>query len=135
MTIRARNRAIVGGLIVGAVALAASLLPMLASPTDGDGVRDIRLVVRNMAFYVDGRNDPNPAIALRAGELVRITLRNEDAGIRHDFAVQSWGVATKVLQDRGATDTVEFRVPLDKGTATYLCTPHSTMMRGVLKID
>ena len=135
MTIRARNRTIVGGLVVGVVALAASLLPMLAFPAVGEGVRDIHLVVRNMTFYVDGQNDPNPAIALRAGERVRITLRNEDAGIRHDFAVQSWGVATKVLQDRGATDAVEFRVPLDKGTTTYRCTPHPTMMHGVLKID
>jgi FtsP/CotA-like multicopper oxidase with cupredoxin domain len=135
MTIRARNRTIVAGLIVAAVALAASLLPTLASPPNGDGIRDIHLVVRNMTFYLDGQTDPNPTIALRAGELVRITLRNEDAGMRHDFAVEAWALGTRILQDRGATDAVEFRVPLDKGTATYHCTPHSTMMRGVLKID
>jgi len=115
--------------------LAASLLPMLASPAVEEDVRDIHVVVRNMAFYVDGQTDPNPTIALRAGELVRITLRNEDVGMQHDFAVQAWAVGTKVLQDRAATDEIVFRVPLDKGTATYRCTPHSTMMRGILKVD
>jgi hypothetical protein len=135
MTIRARNRAIIGGLIVGAAALAATLLPMLASPERGDGIRDITLVVRNMTFYVDGQTDPNPTIALRPGELVRITLRNEDAGMRHDFAVQSWALATKVLQERGAMDAIVFRVPAEKGTTAYQCTPHATMMRGVLEIN
>jgi len=135
MTIRARNRTIVGALIVGAVALAASLLPMLASPADGDGIREIRLVVRDMTFYLDGEKDPNPTIALRGGELVRITLRNEDAGMRHDFAVKAWAVGTKVLEARGAEDAVVFRAPLEKGTETYHCTPHSAMMRGVLRIE
>jgi plastocyanin len=135
MTARSRNRALVGGLVVAAAALAATLLPMLASPKHDDGIRDITVVVRNMTFYVDGRTDPNPTIALRAGERVRITLRNEDAGMRHDFAVQSWALATRILQERGATDAIVFRVPLEKGTTIYQCTPHAATMRGVLRID
>jgi plastocyanin len=134
MTVRARNRTIAGGLIIGVIALAVSLLPMMASPADSP-VREVRLVVRGMTFYVEGQTDPNPAIALRAGEQVRITLRNEDAGMRHDFAIKAWSIATRTLDDRGQATAITFRVPDEKGTQTYFCTPHSTMMQGTLRIE
>ena len=134
MTVRARNRTIVGGLIIGVMALAVSLLPMLASPAESP-VREIRLVVRGMTFYVDGQSDPNPAIVVRAGERVRIAVRNEDAGMRHDFAIKALSVATRMLDDRGQATAVTFRVPDEKGTLTYFCTPHSEMMRGTLRIE
>ena len=47
---------------------------MLASRADEDPIREIQVVVRDMAFYVDGQTDQNPAITLRAGEQVRITV-------------------------------------------------------------
>jgi plastocyanin len=134
MTVRARNRTIVGGLIIGVAALAVSLLPMLASSAEGP-VREIRLVVRDMTFYVEGQPDANPAITLRAGEQVRITLRNEDAGMRHDFVVKAWSIGTRVLDARGQETTIAFRVPEEKGTQIYFCTPHSAMMRGTLRIE
>jgi len=134
MTIRARNRTIAGGVIIGVIALAVSLLPMLASPAENP-VREVRLVVRGMTFYVDGQTDPNPAITLRAGEHVRITVRNEDAGMHHDFAIKAWSIATRMLDDRGQTTAVTFRVPDEKGTQTYFCTPHSATMQGTLRIE
>ncbi len=134
MTVRARNRAIVAGSIIGVIALAATLLPMVAS-SGGDAPRDIHIVVRNMAFYIDGGAEPNPPIALRAGEQVRIHLRNEDAGMRHDFAIKAWTVSTKILEDRGQEDAVVFRVPQERGTAAYLCNPHSKMMSGTIRIE
>ncbi len=134
MTVRAKNRAIVAGSIIGVIALAATLLPMDAS-SGGGAPRDIHIVVRDMAFYVVGGTEPNPLIALRAGEQVRVHLRNEDAGMRHDFAIKAWTVSTKVLEERGAEDAVVFRVPQERGTAAYLCNPHSKMMSGTIRIE
>ena len=122
------------GSIIAVAALAATLLPMIASSRT-DPTRDIRIVVRDMAFYVDGGAEPNPSITLRAGERVRLHLRNEDAGMRHDFAVRSWAVSTKMLEDRGEEDTIVFRAPDERGEATYLCTPHAKMMSGTIRIE
>ena len=47
MTIRARNRILVAGLLIGIAAAAATLLPMLAS-SGSDDVREIRLVVEHL---------------------------------------------------------------------------------------
>ena len=134
MTVRAKNRVLVAGIIIGVVALAASLLPMLAS-SEPDPVREIRVVVRDMAFYVDGGVEPNPTITVRAGEQVRLRLRNEDAGMRHDFAIKEWTVGTKVLEERGEEDSIRFRVPDQQGTQKYQCTPHSTMMSGTIRVE
>jgi plastocyanin len=134
MTIRAKNRTFVGGIVIGIAALAATLLPMLAS-NGREGIRELRIVTRDMSFYVDGQTEPNPTITLRAGERVKLVLRNEDPGMKHDFAVKAWAVSTKLLEDRGEEDSVTFRVPDTRGTATYQCTPHAKMMSGTLRIE
>jgi plastocyanin len=134
MTIRARNRILVAGAIIGMAALAVTLLPMIAS-SGRDEVREIRLVVRNMTFYVEGEMEPNPTLIVRAGEQVRLVLRNDEPGMRHDFAVQAWEVGTRILEDRGEADTVTFRVPAGRGEHVYLCTPHSQMMRGTIRVE
>jgi plastocyanin len=134
MTIRARNRILVAGAIIGVAALAVTLLPMIAS-SGRDDVREIRLVVRNMTFYVDGKLEPNPTLTMRAGEQVRLVLRNDEPGMRHDFAVQAWEVGTRILEDRGEADTVIFRVPAARGDHVYQCTPHSQMMRGTIRVE
>jgi plastocyanin len=133
MTIEARNRSLVTAIVIAIAALAA-LLPMLAS-SGAEAPRDVRIVVRDMAFYVDGNPEPNPAITLRAGEQVRLHLRNEDAGMRHDFAIKAWTVTTKMLEDRGEEDTIVFRAPDTRGTTSYLCTPHAKMMSGTIRIE
>jgi plastocyanin len=134
MTIRAKNRVLIASSVIVVLAVAASLLTMVAS-SDTDAVREIRVVVRDMAFYVDGATEPNPEITVRAGERVRIKLRNEDAGMRHDFAIKAWTVSTRILEDRGDEDAVSFRVPEARGTQTYQCTPHTKMMTGVIRIE
>ena len=98
-------------------------------------VRDLKIVVRDMTFYLDGQPEPNPTIVLKAGEQVRVHLRNEDAGMRHDFTIKAWDVATRVLEDRGEADTISFRAPAARGETTYLCTPHSKMMSGTLRVE
>ena len=117
-----------------AVAVVLTLLPMLAS-TGGDAVRELHVVTRDMSFYVDGYSEPNPTITVKAGEKLRLVLRNEDAGMSHDFAVKSWSVGTKLLEDRGQEDAITFQVPGERGTASYTCTPHSRMMSGTLRVE
>jgi plastocyanin len=134
MTVRAKNRTMIAGILIGVAALAATLLPIVAAPSD-EAVRDIHIVVRDMTFYVAGSSEPNPAITLRAGEQVRIRLRNEDPGMRHDFSIQPWAVATTVLDDRGEEDEIVFRVPSTTGTVTYRCTPHAKMMSGTIRVE
>jgi len=134
MTIRAKNRGMIAGIVISVVAFAATLLPIVASPGD-DAVRDIQIVVRDMTFYVEGSSEPNPAITFRAGERVRIRLRNEDPGMRHDFSIRSWAVATRMLDDRGEEDEILFRVPTIRGAETYRCTPHATMMTGTIRVE
>lgn len=94
----------------------------------------MRLVVRDMTFYLEGSNEPNPTLQFRAGEKVRILLKNEDAGIDHDFSVVAWQKKTKLLQGRGE-DSMTLKVPNRPGTETYSCTPHADMMRGTIRIE
>ena len=92
--------------------------------------RDITLVVRGMAFYLeDGDGVPNPTIQLNAGERVRITLRNEERGIRHDFAVPSMRADLDPIGWNESAD-VTFVVPDTPGSYDYWCRPHMLMMRG-----
>lgn len=134
MTIRAKNRVAVVAIVVSIVALVVTLLPMIAS-SNPKVVREVNIVVRDMAFYVDGSSQPNPPITFRAGETVRIRLRNDDAGMRHDFVIKAWTVATKVLENRGQEDEIVFSVPAERGAQSYQCTPHARMMSGEVRIE
>lgn len=96
--------------------------------------REITLVVRGMAFYLeDGDALPNPTIRLKAGERVRIVLRNEERGIRHDFAVPAMGAALDPIGWNESAD-VSFAVPDTPGSYDYWCRPHMLMMRGKIVV-
>jgi hypothetical protein len=114
------------------LALAATL-PRVAS-TDAGGVREIHLVARDMAFYLDGQGDPNPTLVLRRGERVRILLRNADPGMSHDFAVRAWKKGTGVINGVGEA-AIDFRAPRAAGSEAYACTPHGEMMRGTIRVE
>lgn len=133
MTIRARNRAIGAGAIVAVIAVVATLLPMLAS-SDLDKRRDVHLVIRDMAFYLEGKGEPNPTLQFRRGERVRLVLKSEDAGMDHDFVVRNWKVATKVVHGRGE-EVLNIKIPRRAGSAVYYCTPHSAKMRGTILVQ
>jgi plastocyanin len=123
------KRLVIAALVIAVVA-AAGLATRAGARA---GVREITLVGRDMAFYVDGQSSPNPTIAVRPGERVRITLRNETPGIVHDLAIDALGIATSPLK-AGDTDTLEFRAPDRSGRYDYHCRPHALMMRGVLDV-
>jgi plastocyanin len=134
MTIRARNRTLAGGLIFGVIVAIATLLPMVAS-SGSDDIREVRIVARDMSFYLEGKPEPNPTLTFKAGERVKLVLRNEDAGMSHDLVVRGWTIGTRLLDDRGEEDSVTFQVPSERGSTTYHCTPHAKMMSGTLRIE
>jgi plastocyanin len=111
-------------MIVGA------LLPVMTKTP----AREITLVARDMAFYLEGDHaHPNPDIEVKAGEHVRIVVRNEERGMTHDFAVPVVGASVDLLEwnERGE---VAFDVPTTPGTYEYVCRPHMLMMKGILKV-
>ena len=107
------------------------LLPMPASTQAA--IREITLETRNMAFYLAGDDTPNPTIRLRAGEEVRFVLRNRDRGIKHNLAIDGWGLVSTTVAAQ-TTTTLRVRAPKRVGTQVYTCTPHREMMRGVLEV-
>ena len=125
-------------LIVGAALAGAALLAIVAASRDGaasSAPREIRLVVKDMTFYLEGHDAPNPTLRVRAGEQIRLFVRNEDRGMHHDLVIKPWQVQTRMLERIGEEAVVSFRVPNRVGTATYTCTPHAEMMRGTVQIE
>jgi plastocyanin len=118
-------------LITGATAAVACAIALSAGAPPP---REIQIVARNMTFYVDGRAEANPALRVRRGENLRIVFRNEDAGMKHDFVIPDWDVEMKTLAGKGET-SITFRVPDRAAPGTYICTPHSAMMRGTIAIE
>jgi plastocyanin len=99
-----------------------------------DSVREIRLVAKDMTFYVAGEHAPNPTLHARPGERVRIVLSNTDLGMSHDFVIRSWSVNTRLLKGKGQ-DTIEFTVPNTRGSHLYSCSPHAEMMGGTIVVN
>ena len=121
------------GIVVLIGTAAAAVLPRVVTSASG-GVREIHLVVRDMTYYAEGQDTPNPTLLVRRGEHVRILLRNDDAGMSHDFAVRAWNKGTGIVNGRGDA-AVELTAPRTAGEATYACTPHGEMMRGTIRVE
>jgi len=121
--------------VVAAVAVVfvvvAGLLPVM---TKGR-TREVMLVAKDMAFYLE--SDPktaNPVIEARAGETLRVVLRNRDRGMTHDFSVPASDAGTNAI-DWNQEDEVTFDVPDEPGTYEYVCRPHLLMMKGQLIVQ
>mgnify|MGYP001286846534 CR=1 FL=1 len=120
----------VATLALGAVSLFL-LLPLTASTRTA--VRDITLVVRGMAFYLDGGSEPNPTIQVRTGETVQLTLLNRDPGLKHNLTIEALGLDMPHLET-DASMKVRLRAPSRPGRLPYVCAPHSEMMHGVIEV-
>lgn len=117
--------------LLGLVLAAISLSVAASRPA----AREIVLVARGMAFYLpEDPATPNPALTVAPGETVRLTLINRDPGMRHDWAVETLGLATRMLPGDGASDTVAFEAPTRTGRHDYVCSTHSQLMRGSLEV-
>ncbi len=132
MTRAARNTT--GSVLLTAVvmlAVGAAFLPLTAERAT---LREIDLVIRDMAFYIDGDPAPNPVLTLAPGVSVVVTVRNEEPGIVHDFGVPAWDVATRRLRS-GESARIVLTAPAVKGSTAYICSPHSAMMRGTITVQ
>jgi plastocyanin len=110
----------------------AALLPILGLSREPD--REVRLVAADRTFYVDGQSTPNPTLKLRAGDRIRLVLRNEDEGMRHDLKIRDWNIAIPAIDGKGER-SLTFRVPAQRGTTSYTCTPHSSSMMGLIEVE
>jgi plastocyanin len=104
------------------------------APVSSTAPREIHLVVRDMTFYVDGQDAPNPTIYARPGERIRLVLDNTESGMSHDFRIDAWRVHTRLLKGKGQ-DSIEFTVPDARGSHAYRCTPHQEMMNGTVVVN
>ena len=127
-----RWHALVVALAVVVTIAVAFLLPVMAERKTAP--REISLVARDMAFYVDGEPTANPVLRVKRGEEIVITVRNEDEGMTHDLAIKAWGASTRALTGT-TSDRLTLTVPSKSGTVDYVCRPHSAMMRGVLVVE
>lgn len=114
-------------LIVTAVAVV--MLGVLAFAVTRPAPREITLVAKGMAFYLEDGDVPNPTIVVKPGERVRVVLNNLDRGLQHDFAVPSLDAALDPVSWNRSDDVV-FNAPDKPGSYEYWCRPHMTMMRG-----
>lgn len=124
-----RTRWVLTTLVILAIGGIAALLPLTAGSVE----REVVVVARQMSFYVGDDATANPSIQVSPGERIRLTLVSADPGFDHDFAIAAWGVRTPVLHGEGRTSVV-IQVPEERGTTTYVCSLHASMMRGVIEV-
>ena len=118
-------------LVVGMMIGAGIVLPRMVATREP--ARELRVVAKDMTYYVEGVAGPNPALQFSPGESVRITFRNDDKGMAHDFGIPAWNVGTGVVA-WSTEKSITVRVPHTAGAAGYVCTPHSAMMSGQITI-
>ena len=92
------------------------------------------LTARGMTFFTDDApGQANPVIRLRAGERVRLVLKNEAPGLLHDVEIPALDVRLDQIR-AGETADVTFTVPDSPGQHEYRCRPHSELMHGVVEV-
>ena len=129
-TARIRNLSIAIALVV----LAATTMTLWAFVGRGE-TRELTLYAHDMAFFAPGSAQRNPVLQVFAGERVRLTVVNDEPGMRHDLAVAALGLVIPPLDTTpGSRGTAVLTVPERPGRYTYVCSLHSQLMRGVLEV-
>src|SRR4029079_18952635 len=100
-TVRMRNLSILTGLFL-LVAMAVTVWAFTGRAADE---REVTLHARGMAFYLPGSDAPNPTLRVVAGERVRVTVVNDDAGVKHDLAMAKLGVAIAPLATTAGSES------------------------------
>ena len=135
-TARMRNLSIfVALLLLGAFAVTVWAFTGGAAGAGAGQERELVLYARGMAFYLPGSDAPNPTLRVAAGERVRVTVVNDDPGVKHDLAVAALGLAIEPLATTpGSRGSAVLEAPALPGRYPYVCTFHAQMMRGVLEV-
>lgn len=136
MSIWGRRVSVKAVVVVAAFFVAVvGLLPVMTLPLgESARPREVTLIARDMAFYLASEPETaNPVIEARAGERLRVVLRNRDRGMTHDFSVPAVEAATGTLS-WNEEEQVTFEVPHEPGTYEYVCRPHLLMMKGTLRV-
>jgi len=123
--------------LLGSAALVAAVLALVtvtlrAAPA-GRGrearhpVRELVLSARGVAFA-----EVNPTLEFRAGETVRIVVRNDDDGVTHSFALPGLDPQVTVL---APGESVAYEITPDApGTFEYVCPLHLPLMKGRVEV-
>jgi heme/copper-type cytochrome/quinol oxidase subunit 2 len=120
-------------ILFGRTLVVASLL-LGAGCSPVGGPRDVLLVARGMTFMLPSDPDAvNPVIRVRAGERLRVTLRNDAPGLMHNFEIPAWEVKTDQIRG-GSSTSVTLTVPAQQGRYQYICAPHANLMRGFVEV-
>jgi hypothetical protein len=123
-------------LTLAVVLLAGAAVIPIAVSSRTPPPREIRLVVRNMAYYLEGGSEPNPTLRVQRGEPIRVVVRSDDRGLTHDFGVDAWRVRSLPIDDKsGRVGRLEFEAPDRPGETTYSCAPHAQMMQGTIRVE
>ncbi len=119
------------GLVLALLAVGAVLALQAATAPPA---REIRLEARDMAFYLEGTDEPNPRLDAALGERLRLVFVNRDRGYEHDLRLPTLGLGTGRLASGGDTGEITFRVPATPGEHPYDCSLHPRMMGATLVV-
>ena len=114
-----------------ATVVAVLLLGALGVALTRPAPREVTLVARGMAFYLENGDAPNPTLTFKAGDRIRIVFRNQDRGISHNVVVPAVNAEFQPIGWNQSADVV-FEVPDTPGIYEYWCRPHMMMMRGTI---
>ncbi len=119
------------GFLAGVVAFA--VLAFTAQQSPRAPTRTIVLAARDIAFRLpDQPNHANPALMLKKGEPVDLTIRNDEPGaVLHCFTIRGLNVKTARDLATGESETLMF-TPQQKGTFAYACLMHPMMAGKVI---
>ena len=116
-----------------ATVVAVLLLGALGVALTRPAPREVTLVARGMAFYLENGDTPNPTLTFKAGDRIRIVFRNQDRGISHNVVVPAVNAEFQPIGWNQSADVV-FEVPDTPGIYEYWCRPHMMMMRGTIQV-
>ena len=117
-----------------ATAVVVVLLGAFAVALTRPAPREVTLVARGMAFYLENSDLPNQTLTFKAGERVRIVLRNQDRGNSHNVVVPAVSAEFQPIGWNQSADVV-LTVPDTPGTYEYWCRPQMMMMKGTIIVN
>lgn len=112
------------------------LIPLLAA-----GALALSAAPASAATTLDGLVGPGFNISLTQGgkkvtslKAGSYTFKVVDKSNAHDFVLTGPGVTNKTITGLSQTGTKSMTVTLKKGTYTFFCTPHKSMMKGTFNV-